>query len=249
MIPPFVVCITSLGRKRGKTRLGTLVVKELVKRGIPTASVKHCHEGVDVHEKDAERYLAEGAKVSIATSPSLTMILVPRNMGLLEASLFAGTPIVVAEGFKRERCDFRILVVETCDEISEALREGIEVHVAVSPSPCRSDGVKVFTFSDVEKLVDEIIDKALEHALAKLGGDNCGFCGYPTCRDAALAWLRGSDVRCAKWCVEIEVNGKRIPLNPFVRALVSAMLKSFVKTLKGVPPSIRELVVRVRDEG
>jgi hypothetical protein len=54
----------------------------------------------------------------------------------------------------------------------------------------------LFSFSDVEKLVDLIERKALEFIESQTPKANCGYCGYETCRAFARAFAMGK----TSWC-------------------------------------------------
>ncbi len=249
MIPPFKVCISSLGKGSGKTFVGTALVRELTKRGYVVSCVKHCSEELTLPMKDTERYLLSGCRESMATSPSTTMILLSRSMSLEELALASRAPIVVAEGFKEEPCDMRIWIARDCTEAKRIIKEVSKIDAIVVKEPCNLEGVPMYMSNDIDDLANLVICRAIDHGLKHVGNKNCGRCGYRTCKDAVMAWLRGADIVCASWRVNLLVDGMRIPLNPFVQSIVLHVVKALIKPLKGVPERPRSIVIEVRDEG
>ena len=77
---------------------------------------------------------------------------------------------------------------------------------------------------------------------------NCGKCGYDTCEEMAKAATDGKDVRCVLWNLglSIVVDGKYVPLVPFMEDLYSEIIKALVGKLKGVAGDWREVRIELR---
>ena len=48
-----------------------------------------------------------------------------------------------------------------------------------------------------------------------------------------------------EWNVTVEVDGRNIPLNEFVRGIIGSAIVAMVKVLKGVPEDLKTVTVRV----
>ena len=254
MIPPFTVCISSNRKGIGKTRLAIELLRKLRARGIDVAYAKHCHEDLRLGDGDAERVFRSSCSAVGATGPQTTLLLLRKSVALSDLGLILGKPIVVAEGFKSEKCGFRIWLSSSYSDVAYANEQGIWIDLVVDASGNLSEyrnveGLAVVTISELDKVVDLVHERALNHALEHLGGEDCGRCGYPTCLEAAKAWLRGASVSCVKKGVRLVVNGKPIALNKFVASLISSVIRALVSNLKGVPTSVRRIELVVDDEG
>ena len=150
-----LVLVTGSGSKVGKTTLGTMLARELARRGQRVAVVKHVHHGVDYRVKDTGRYLGAGALRVAALGPEEYMVVEKRRIGLWEAlSLLGGVDVVVVEGFR--------------EQLGEVLgRGGCAVYIAREPGekpPVHSEKLVVTSSSELEhalKTVLELLDKRL----------------------------------------------------------------------------------------
>jgi len=77
---------------------------------------------------------------------------------------------------------------------------------------------------------------------------NCGKCGYDTCEEMAKAAREGESVRCVLWRsgLSIVVDGKYVPLVPFMEDLYSEIIRALVGKLKGVAGDWREVRIELR---
>jgi len=160
-------------------------------------------------------------------------------------------PLVIAEGFKKERCSLRLWIANACSDAAEMNEEVVLLVPSALVDECKSakPEARVLSAEDIDAVASLIIEKALRHAVSLLGGRNCGYCGYSSCMEAAKAWLRGEDVRCVRKEVRLTVDGAEIPLNSFVSALIESVVEAIVRTLKGVPKTPRRIEIVVGDEG
>jgi len=249
LIPPFVVCISGSRKGVGKTSLGISIIGRLISQGIKVAAIKHCHEPPVLGAKDSEKYFAAGCTVSIAVSQEIIAKLARSSAPLKDLAYSTRCPIVIAEGFKKEHCDLKIAVVNSCREIAEVVRGAVKVDVVVSREVECVDGMKILGFDDVERIVSMIVERAKNHARNFVAGLNCAKCGYSTCDEAIHAWLHGASVDCLSFCrVRILVDGVSIPMNRFVCSLLESTLLSFLSNLRGFRRNAKNITIEILRE-
>ncbi len=236
----------------GKTRLIENLVRCLSSKGYRVGTLKHStpHHPLDTPGKDTWRHREAGAEASAVIADGRAAIFIDRPLSLAEALDTLGPlDLVVLEGFKSVGYIPRILVVKALDEVKE-LSNGLEIAI-VSQNSLEELDVEVLTlgFNDVEKLASIVEEKAIP----LLPGFNCGRCGYDSCRELALATLRGraEPSRCVHLQagdVELRVDGRRVSLNPYVRSVFKSVLQALIGTLKGCETA-KHIEIRVEGDG
>ena len=250
-MPTRIVAVVGF-KGAGKTRLIENLVGYLSSRGYRVGTLKHStpHHPLDTPGKDTWRHREAGAEASAVIADGRAAIFIDRPLSLAEA-LDALGPLdfVILEGFKSVGYIPRILVVRTPSEV-EKLSNGLEVAI-VSQSPLEGldVGVSRLGFSDVERLASIVEEKAIP----LLPGFDCGGCGYESCRELALATMRGEadPYRCVHLQagdVALRVDGRRVPLNPYVRSVFKGVLRALVATLKGCETA-RRIEIQVEGDG
>ena len=89
----------------GKTTLIEKIVKKLTDDGIRVATIKHDVHGLDIDKegKDSYRYSQAGAKISIVSSPELTVYKLHKPLSLNEIiSKIDDVDIIIVEGYSIE---------------------------------------------------------------------------------------------------------------------------------------------------
>ena len=240
---PFIVKIVSVGRGRGKTRLLTHIVTSLSKRGLCVGVVKHCSESIQLPDRDAENALRAGAMSVVVSSRGLGVLYLRDWVDSLAASIaFLTQPIILVEGFKDS--PFGDLVIQVAQRGDEILPR---ISAVVSDSCDWVEGARCIEWSSIDKLVDEIEKSAHSHILSQLPGQNCGLCGYDTCAEAARAVLRGEGIVCPRMMdVVVEVDGRSVWMNPFVKKMLTRLIDAFLDTLHGVPRERRRIEISIR---
>lgn len=255
MIPgKAIIQIISAKKGVGKTALGTKIVNELKVRGFRTAIIKHAYHRIDVHGKDSERYKKAGAETIVLVSEDEIGFFTKRNIEV--ESIIQMLPIkeniVIVEGFKRIKGYPKIIVLENPSELKGLVNVMKDCMAIVCKYPCElpeNITCKKYTFSDIEQLVDDIVNYSINKILADLPGTDCGLCGYSSCKDFTYAMLKGEKnlVDCpVKLSVDIKVNGKRIYLTPYPKRVLTSILKGYLTTLKGVPEIINDVDIHIR---
>jgi len=250
---PYVVKFVSAGRGRGKTSIASQAVAKLKLKGYVVGVVKHAHGGIDVADKDSSIYRDSGADIVVLSSESGGAIYMSKWVNDLKHILsYVNTPIVIVEGFKSSNIGDTVIVAESVKEAEELCKSVGSVIGAIvkeksgeSFEECKQVA-SLFSFSDVEKLVDLIERKALEFIESQTPKANCGYCGFETCRAFARAFAMGK----TSWCpvtsgVRLVVNGKNIPLNPFVKRILRSTIEGFISSLKGVDESGKKIFIEI----
>lgn len=248
---PYVVRFVSRRSGAGKTLVAARVVESLVRAGYSVGVVKHSLGGIALEEKDSARFLRAGAPEVIVASKELVLHYsraLTDDLGELAARV--GRPLVIAEGFREAGVGDRVAVVGELDEAPELLgRDSIAVVLTKAtegPAPRSIDGVPVLSADQVDELVDLILRRALEHYVSQLPGLNCGACGVDRCEALAVRMLRGERSVCPVLLgVKVVVDDREVPLNPFVKRVVSSVVEGLVGSLKGVPRDARRITVTI----
>lgn len=253
---PYVVRFVAVGRRKGKTSIASQVIAKLKLRGYVVGVVKHVHGDVDVADKDSFVYRDAGADVVVLSSERGGAILMTKWVDDLKHALNSvSTPIVVVEGFRGSDIGDAVIVAEDLKEVGELSRGVRNVVCAVVRESVEGfaqglkvDGhtVQLFTFNDVERIADLIESRALEFIESQTPKANCRYCGFETCRAFAKAFAMGK----TSWCpvvseVRLVVDGKSVPLNPFVKRALRSTIEGFVSSLKGVSEHRRKIIIEI----
>ena len=204
-------------KNTGKTTLVTRIIKELVKRGFKVGTLKHAHHSFDRADSDTGKHKQAGAEFvagvgfeTFFTTEPMELEKVLNMMKSLEKLDF-----VVLEGFKNYP------------------------YAKISTSPDLEDEFTIKTV-DAKKLSDEevesLVDLVEEQSFGLLQNLNCKKCGFSNCSEFVHAKVNGdaANVECKTDSdkVMLRVNGKAIPLNPFVRDFVRETVEGMIKSLK-----------------
>ncbi|KXA91108.1 hypothetical protein AKJ57_02485, partial [candidate division MSBL1 archaeon SCGC-AAA259A05] len=134
---------------------------------------------------------------------------------------------VILEGFKNIENMARIVVAS--DE-KEAEELGDEFTIGFVGND--KNGENVFELNDVSAIADLVERKSVMY----VGGLDCGSCGYSSCREFVLSSVEGKaqtdECEALKGPVYLSIDGKRIPLKPFVKDLISNTITGIVSSLK-----------------
>jgi len=240
-----IICIVSLRRSRGKTSLIEYLIKELKRRGIKVATIKHTSEPFDVEGKDTWRH-AEAGALEVACVTPRELITIRRGDYSLEdgvQALYVEPDIILVEGFKRSDKP-KILCAESVEEVEEALRS-ISNIVAVSGSVTeKADEVKILKkkFPQVnlmrrEEMVKFLRDFVVKDWLKKLPRLDCGHCKYGSCAEMAKALVEGraSLDECVVISTSIStiaVDDRLIPLSRWPQIMLREIILGFIRSLK-----------------
>jgi len=230
-------------KKSGKTVVVEGLVRELVRRGHRVATIKHIREPdftMDQRGKDTWRHARAGARLVISISPRELATIEKRSADLQEAvGRLRGLDFILIEGFREFKGIARVAVARNTSEVKKLVDEFTIACVGAGKR-----GLPKLGLEDSKRLANLVERKAFP----LLPGLDCEYCGYKSCREFGLAVLAGK----AKWngCMSLRervvltVDGKRVPINPFVQNLIANMLAGMLSSLKGVRGKEIELKVR-----
>lgn len=209
-------------KNSGKTTLICDVLKVLKEKGISVATVKHSGHPVEIDREGTDTYrFKEYADVSVFSDVRGKTTFFYGTMELEEILSKLESDLVIVEGFKEKLKELNIPKIVTVRD-SEG-RELIDSHTIMVVENMKYN---------VENVVKEILDKSVVPTYNL----NCGHCGY-NCREFVERLIKGE----LSWkdCVlstdvELVVDGRRIPLNPFVSKIIKNTVVGLVSSLKGV---------------
>ena len=207
-------------KKSGKTTAIENLVQGLTKRGYRIATVKHIPEAdftIDTEGKDTWRHARAGAStvVSVAPNELATIKKVDTTKyGLSEIirNVEDDIDITILEGFRKlieqNSAVPKIVAAKTTNEVLEASKRCKPILSFVGPIPTEVAKLSI-SYIDVlkepERLVD-LVDKKLVALVEKRR-------------------KRREDIR-------IQIDGRLLPLNPFVQKIMRNTILAIVSTLR-----------------
>jgi len=217
---PIIAVVGS--RKSGKTTTVESIVRELTKKGYRTATVKHIHEPnftIDAKGKDTWRHAQAGAHiiVGIAAKELATIKKVDTtkyNLSNITQNCKDNTDIIILEGFRelvaQDLTVPKVVTAKNKEEIVEAVQVFKPILAFTGPISKTETTTLKIPYANVktkpEKLT-EIIDKRVAPIIKK----------RRECRET----------------LSIDINGKTLPLNPYVQKVTRNVLFALISTLKG----------------
>jgi molybdopterin-guanine dinucleotide biosynthesis protein B len=214
-------------KKSGKTTLICDILKELKKKGIDVATIKHSFHNVEVDREGTDSYAFKKYSNTTVFSTDTKTAFFYDDLDLYRILSKLDNELVIIEGFKEQLRELnipKILMVKG--------DEGLEL----------GDSQTVMVIKDYKYDIDEVVKNVLEKSVMPSYNLNCGHCGY-NCKLFVEEVVDGN----IKWnqCVlsegvKLVVDGKTIPMNPFVSNIIKNTLKAIVSSLKGAdnPKSI-----------
>jgi len=220
-------------KNSGKTTLICDVLKVLRERGVEVATVKHSGHPVEIDREGTDTHrFKEYSNVSVFSDVRGKTTFFYRSMGLEEILSKLDSDLVIVEGFKEKLRELNIPKIVTVRD-SEG-REFIDSHT-------------IMVVENMEYKVEDVVREILNKSVIPTYNLNCGHCGY-NCREFVERLIRGE----LNWkdCVlstdvELVVNGKTVPLNPFVSKIIKNTLGGLVSSLKGVE-NPRDISIRIK---
>lgn len=215
--------IAVVGSKRsGKTTAVEAIVKGLTEKGCRVTAIKHISESdftIDNVGKDTWRYAQAGADIVVSVAAKELAIIrkvdtSKINFNDIVKNFQDNMDVIILEGFRNITAQDpfvpKIVTVKTTNEALEAVKFFKPIIAFAGPMlPAKIIGPKIphaDAIKEPEKLV-EIVDKRIAPMIKKR--------------------------RELKEKVEIQIDGKPIPLNQFVQKIVRNVLFSMISTLKG----------------
>lgn len=222
-------------KNRGKTTLVRNLARELTGRGYIIGTIKHILQArhLDLSFKDTARHM-QHANQTAAISPGESVLFFNHSKSIEEMMQYLEADFVLIEGFKEERTFPKIICftdITELDNFSDGLQIGAVSLTSVSEKAYH--GMPIFNIKEnITEIADLIIKKTF-----KLPNLNCEACGYQTCYELAREILRGNkkvrDCPALEPETQVTLNGKVLPLNPFVSDIIRNTIVGMLSSLKG----------------
>lgn len=248
---PYIVRFVSKRSGVGKTFIASKVVEKLVRAGYSVGVIKHSVSSISLEEKDSSKYLTAGAlKVAVASREIVLLYNRALSDVLSELVNYVDEPLIIVEGFKNTKIGDNIVIAESLEEAVEVVDSNtIAIVVGTKPQAqdsFQADNVPILFSDQIDDLTALILKKAEEHFKEQLPGLNCGICGLDSCGALAQKILKGDKRGCpAILDVKLLVNDREVPLNPFVKNMVSSVIEGLIGSLKGTPHSVRRVLLEI----
>jgi molybdopterin-guanine dinucleotide biosynthesis protein B len=218
---PLIPVIAVVGsRHSGKTAAVETIVKELTKKGYRVATAKHIHGPnftIDTEGRDTWRHAKAGAHITIAVAAKeLTTIRKTDTARLTLSDLTKNcednTDVIIIEGFRelvaKDTTVPKIVTVKNKNEIDEAAKFFKPILAFVGEIPeAEERKISIISITKQTPKLIEIIDKRINPIITKR-------------REITTA-------------TSIEINGKPLPLNPYVQKVTRNVVLAILSTLKG----------------
>jgi molybdopterin-guanine dinucleotide biosynthesis protein B len=217
-------------KNSGKTTLAHALARELTGRGHEVAVIKHSSHHLDLPGKDTA---ALGEAVSQVGFISLqeSAVFWKKPLSLENIIPYLEADIVLVEGFKNEKT-FPKIVCLRGEPDDQDLFDGLAI-CAVGPADQMGGiAVPLFGREKVGMIADLVEEKAF-----KLPNLDCGGCGRETCYDLAREIVSGSgsvdDCVSLHPITEVKIDGRSMPMNPFISSIVRSTILGMLSPLKG----------------
>ncbi len=214
----------------GKTTAVEVLIRGLTKIGYTVASAKHIPEPeftIDTEGKDTWRHAKAGTSTIISVAPKeLTRIkkvdTTEYSLEQIIAEFEDEVDVIILEGFKslvgQDMTVPKLVAVKTVDEISEALERYKNILAFIGPIPSKKVKTEV-PFINVLKEPEKLLDLVNQKV-------------------AVLVERK----RKQEEKITIQLDGRFLPLSPFVQEIVRDTILAMVSTLKGFKKEGKEKV-------
>ncbi len=215
---PIIAVVGS--RQSGKTTTIETIVRELTKKGYRVATAKHIPESdftIDTAGKDTWRHAHAGAKTVMSVAPNEWTTIRKVNTTELELDALIQqcekeADILILEGFRKlvatNPLILKVVTIKAAKEVSETLEFFKPILAFEAPAKLEIAHPKIpiiDALKEPERLV-EIVDKRIGPIIKQR--------------------------RTLKEALSIQVDGKTLPLNPFVQKFVRNVVLAMVSELR-----------------
>jgi molybdopterin-guanine dinucleotide biosynthesis protein B len=231
-----VVGITGY-KNSGKTTLTHALARELTGRGHEVAVIKHSSHHLDLPGKDTTA-LAEAVGQVGFISPQESGVFWKKSLSLENIIPYLEAEFILVEGFKAEKT-FPKIVCLRGEPDDRDLFDGLAVcavgladQVEWVLSQAEGPRTPLLGRDEVGKIADLVEEKAF-----KLPNLDCGGCGHERCYDMAREIVAGTgsvgDCTSLQPATEIRIDGRPMPMNPFISSIVRSTILGMLSPLKG----------------
>jgi len=225
-------------KNSGKTALTHALARELTRRGHEVAVIKHTSHHLDLSGKDTA-VLGEVASRVGFISPQRSGIFWKKSLSLEDIIPYLEADLLLVEGFKEEKTFPKIVCLRGQPD-DRNLFDGLAI-CAVRPVD-QVEGIEVPSFDrqktpllgwdEVGKIADLVEERAF-----KLPNLDCGGCGHERCYDMAREIVAGTgrveDCISLQPTTEVKIDGRPLPMNPFISDIVRSTILGMLSPLKG----------------
>lgn len=217
---PLVAVVGS--RRSGKTTTVEAIVRGLTKKKYKVASVKHIHEPnftIDSRGKDTWRQAKAGARIVVGVAARELAVIkkvdtTRYTLSDITQSCTDNVDIIILEGFRdlvaQDQTLPKVVTAKSKDEVAEATKFFKPILAFTGLIPKSEAQNPKAPYIDVKKEPEKLV-------------------GIIEKRVAPIIRKRQE----SKESVGINVNGKALPLNPYVQKVTRNVLFAIVSTLKG----------------
>lgn len=237
--------------KTGKTTTVAAIIKELKRRGYSVGSVKEIHFESFTMEKEGSNtdiHKKAGANPVTARGLSETDVMFDSTLDTERLMDFYNEDYLVIEG----KCDANCPVIvtgRTTDQVDEQITElTIAVSGVISNDITEYKGLPVINgVTDIERLVSLIEEKTPER-MPNYSAECCSACGTD-CRGLTERIIKGTG--SISQCVlkgenvKVLIDGKELPMVPFVKNMVKSVSTSVIKELDGYKDDC-EIIIKIK---
>lgn len=217
-------------KNSGKTTLTRALARELIQRHYSVAVVKHSSHHLDLNEKDTAT-LGEIVEQVGFLSPKDSAVLWKKPLSLEDLLPHLTAEMIMIEGLKEERTLPKIVCLRGKPDDRD-LFDGLAIAAVGPPDQVKDIGVPLLDRDAVEQIADLVEQRAF-----KLPNLDCGGCGHETCYDLAQEIVSGkssvADCVSLQPDVTVTVDGKPLPLNPFIANLIRGATLGLLSQLTG----------------
>ncbi|MBE9471575.1 MAG: molybdopterin-guanine dinucleotide biosynthesis protein B [Chloroflexi bacterium] len=217
-------------KNSGKTTLTHALARELTGRGHEVAVIKHSSHHLDLPGKDTTA-LAEAVGQVGFISPQESGVFWKKSLSLENIIPYLEAEFILVEGFKAEKT-FPKIVCLRGEPDDRDLFDGLAVCAVGLADQVEGVDVPLLTRDEVGKIADLVEEKAF-----KLPNLDCGGCGHERCYDMAREIVAGTgsvgDCTSLQPATEIRIDGRPMPMNPFISSIVRGTILGMLSPLKG----------------
>lgn len=235
----------------GKTTTAERIIRELRRRGYTVGSIKEIHFEaftVETEGSNTDRHKKAGAHPVTARGLSETDIMFDHTLDIDRLLDYYTQDYVVIEGDSGANCPV-IITGKTREQLDAQVNgRTIAVSGVISESLKTYRDLPVINgMTEIEKLVDLIEEKTPER-MPNYSADCCSACGTD-CRGLTERILKGtgslSECILKGQDVQLYVNGKEIPMVPFVKSMVRSVSKAMIGELDGYEEGA-EIMIKIK---
>ncbi|WP_353892852.1 molybdopterin-guanine dinucleotide biosynthesis protein MobB [Proteinivorax hydrogeniformans] len=223
----------------GKTTTIEKIITELKKRRFTVGSVKDIHFekfAIDTEGTNTHRHYKAGSDLVTARGLFETDILYKRRLSIEEILRCYEHDFVVLEGVVDYSCP-KIITAHNEQELKERVdNHTIAISGRISEKISSYKGVPALSaLTEVDKLVDLILEKTY-NKLPDFPSKCCNACGF-SCEELKQKIIKKeksvSDCLINEGKIELEIDGQKIDMVPFVKNILYNNVLAVAKELDG----------------